>query len=244
ICSSIHYQPLSKSSLGIIDSVILPETSILSGEHKNVSIPNFCISPFTAYTVPLKKSTIRFFCVSSTLCRLIMTARRLTILSAISWASSYVLGSYSTTFAVACCICVKLTTFLPFFFGLASCCCSSYEGSAVVSSTYSYSYSSSVKKVLILFFKLIFSPHLHFILLIGCRYVYVLPLLQLLFHNHCSSPLTSIHKGHAPIFSPESYHVIHAVYGIRFVSFPHLLHAVPLSSVLQSVYFHRKPYLV
>src|SRR5699024_12139202 len=83
------------------------------------------------------------------------TARLFTILSAISWASLYVLGSHRTTFDVGCFILFKLTTF---------CCCSLEEGSLGTfsgSSTYSYSYSSStLKKELNLYLKIMFSHHL------------------------------------------------------------------------------------
>src|SRR5690625_3966186 len=88
------------------------------------------------------------------------TARRLTMLSAISCASLYVLGSQSTTFDVDCCTLAKFTTFpvfwlfwfFPYWFVAAS--------TASGSSIYSYSYSSSiVNNVLILFLIYILSPH-------------------------------------------------------------------------------------
>src|SRR5699024_1854727 len=88
------------------------------------------------------------------------TARRLTMLSAISCASLYVLGSQSTTFDVDCCTLAKFTTFPVFWLF----CLFAYwfvaASTASGSSIYSYSYSSSiVKNFLFLFYNLIFKPH-------------------------------------------------------------------------------------
>src|SRR5690625_7620950 len=88
------------------------------------------------------------------------TARRLLLLSSISCASLYVLGSQITTFDVDCCTLAHFTTFpvfwlfwfFPYWFVAAS--------TASGSSIYSYSYSSSiVKNVLILFLNPMVSPH-------------------------------------------------------------------------------------
>src|SRR5690625_2466767 len=88
------------------------------------------------------------------------TARRLTMLSAISCASLYVLGSQSTSFDVDCCTLAKFTTFpvlwLFWLFAYWFVAASTASGSSI----YSYSYSSSiVKNVLILFLNPMLSPH-------------------------------------------------------------------------------------
>src|SRR5690625_7690418 len=87
------------------------------------------------------------------------TARRLTMLSAISCASLCVLGSQSTTFDVDCCTLAKFTTFpvlwLFFLFAYWFVAASLASGSSI----YSYSYSSSfVSHAFILLLYHILSP--------------------------------------------------------------------------------------
>src|SRR5699024_12345914 len=91
----------------------------------------------------------------SSICSILMiTARLFKILYVISCTSLYDFGTYKTTLEVVCCIDDKLTTLF-----CLDCFCSNLVGCSVcffTSSTYSYSYSSSVlKKFLNLSLKLI-----------------------------------------------------------------------------------------
>src|SRR5690625_474544 len=162
------------------------------------------MSPFTAYTVPLKKSTIRFACVESILCRLITTARLFNILSAISWTSLYDFGSYNTTFDEGCWMADKLTTFL-FLVCFGSKARVSSAGTSTSSSTYSYS-SSVLKKFLNLSLKLIIITSNRLLnRLTLSQSEYELHLLQLQYRNHYSYPSIVVYKEHGVIFHLLSY---------------------------------------